>query len=247
MTDFRFLSAWFPACLLAIAGSYVVAFVFLPGDSSSAARDSEQAGSLEVDFRGKQYTIPTTLKFNNKVWVRESEEPRNNPFVLEYDYYGEDRNVKVRYSQWPEVSDFKESLSTYHRKDEQSPWKKKGKYRYLLKSGVWREITLDPEDGGRANGPYHFSYENGAIKFSGKLIADVESGSAKGYYPDGSLWWSGVFESAAIQWDKTHFFHRDGNEMKGLTRKAKEKQYQLWKNMSVEKRTMENDSYAEQD
>lgn len=246
MTNSKHVNELFTACWLALAVGFTAALVSLQGCSWDAGRESDQ--EIEIDFRGKQYTVPANLEFNGKMWIRESENPRNNPFVLEYDYFGADRNAKVRYSQWPEASDFKESLSTYQRKDEQSPWRMNGKYRYLLKSGVWSEKTLgDPEQGGRAHGPYQYSYENGALKFSGQLFEDIEDGSAKGYYPDGSLWWSGVFEHARLTWDKTHFFLPDGNEMEGLDHEAKEVQYQLWKDMSVAKSSLENGSDAEKD
>lgn len=203
------------------------------GSSSNATNNIHQGEVIEITVKGKEYSIPPNLEFDNQVWVRESDDPESIVAGVTYTYIGNKAGIKIRYHQWPDISEIKETIDTLRRKGPKSLWKIDGKCLCILQTGAWVERMVDFERSGREYGTYKSSYENGVLKFSGRKEDDIRHGPAKGYYPDGSLWWKGVYRDAAIQLSETIFFDRDGSEIEDMYINEKEDEFYLWKDMSV--------------
>lgn len=216
----------FSVCLLVVSQFGCRNEVEIEGDMASQ-RDL----TIHRTVQGQDFKMPARLEFDGETWTRSGEIDAKTSGIVTCDYFGDDPNTKLRYSQWPKQFNLKETLSKEVRSDQVSTWEKSGKQRLVTWDGVWREYTADAELGGIPNGPYQYSYEDGALKFSGHERDFSRVGPAKGFYPDGELWWKGEFVDDSPEYPSMQFWSRDGNEMKDLDLEEKRDQYHLWNDM----------------
>ncbi|GAA4441580.1 hypothetical protein [Bremerella cremea] len=199
-------------------------------------KDPHRGKFIVVESKGESYRIPPTLTFDDQEWTREYAKPVSESDGVSFDYVGQDPNVKVRLHLMPVSSGtFTRTVDTLRRKDQQSRWRRDGKCLRILKSGVWREWSVDADRSGQGNGVYRYSYENGKIKYVGRIEDDFDVGMAQGFYPDGALWWEGEYVDSTIAVENARFFARDGSRFEHMSYDEKRSELEKWKTLAVDR------------
>ncbi|MCC9628216.1 hypothetical protein LOC68_07400 [Blastopirellula sp. JC732] len=183
--------------------------------------------TLVVSAEGRDYTFPKYIDFDGQQWTRsdwrESRHFEGGVCV----YLGQDANQRLTYHQDSQLK-VGWSLQIERRTRPGEPFVPKGKKR-LFDSESECMFDMTVGESGFFDGAARNYYSNGVVKLDCIYAPAAElQGPATGYYPTGSVWWTGEFQRDRFDYENAKFYDESGGEIKGLSLEEKEKLKRSW-------------------